>query len=140
LKYDKAGGAIGGDVTVSGSVLAVSPTGVGYGVGAGGTVTQTTSKSTAVTLNKACGLVITSNSSLAAGQTTDFHIATTSFSLGDTATVVLESAGGVFLPNYRVGILGVEPGQLIVYITNISGGALGEVMRIYFQVHKGSVS
>lgn len=45
-------------ITEGGNILSLSGTGaLGYGTGAGGTVTQLTSKGTAVTLNKPCGFI-----------------------------------------------------------------------------------
>jgi len=52
----------------SGSLTVVLPTGeMGYGTGAGGTVTQLTSKSTSVTLDKPTGQITMNNATLAAG-------------------------------------------------------------------------
>jgi hypothetical protein len=45
-----------GGLTAGDNILSLSPTGgVGYATGAGGVVTQATSKATGVTLNKVCG-------------------------------------------------------------------------------------
>ena len=57
------GGAERMRIDTSGNLLLTSGTGgIGYGNGSGGTVTQLTSKSTAVTLNKPNGLIIILNS------------------------------------------------------------------------------
>jgi hypothetical protein len=54
-----------GAVTAVSSVKSTSATaGVGYGTGAGGAVTQATSKSTGVTLDKVCGEITMNNATL----------------------------------------------------------------------------
>ena len=62
-------------IDASGNLLLKSETGaLGYGAGAGGTVTQLTSKYTAVTLNKPCGRIIMNNEALAAGARAIFSV------------------------------------------------------------------
>ena len=63
-------------ITSGGNVLVTSPAGLGYGPGAGGTVTQATSKSTAVTLNKPSGQITMHNGSLGAGASAMFNCTT----------------------------------------------------------------
>ena len=62
---------VSGVTTLTGAATAVSSmkstsdtAGVGYGTGAGGTATQTTSKATGVTLNKICGTITMDSASL----------------------------------------------------------------------------
>ena len=59
----------------NGGTLHIDPTSsLGYGAGAGGTVTQATSKSTAVTLNKPTGKITMNNAALAANTTVQFNL------------------------------------------------------------------
>ena len=51
----------------SGNVLVTNPAGLGYGTGSGGTVTQATSKSTTVVLNKPTGQITMNGAALASG-------------------------------------------------------------------------
>ncbi|NBS24587.1 MAG: hypothetical protein EBS78_11605 [Altererythrobacter sp.] len=52
-------------MTSSSSIKSTSTSGgIGYGTGAGGTVTQATSKSTGVTLDKVCGEITMNNATL----------------------------------------------------------------------------
>ena len=86
ITIGQIGGATGGSVAIhtgstervkidsSGNVLVTSVAGLGYGTGAGGTVTQATSKSTAVTLNKPTGQITTHNAALAADTTVSFLV------------------------------------------------------------------
>ena len=72
-------GTVAGTLTVTGAITStgtLSLTGasstLGYGTDAGGTVTQATSKSTAVTLNKPCGQITMNNAALAANTSVAF--------------------------------------------------------------------
>lgn len=49
------GVTLGGNLSAAGSVLSTGTAGIGYGAGAGGTVVQATSRTTAVTLDKMSG-------------------------------------------------------------------------------------
>jgi len=58
----------------SGNILNTSSGGLGYGTGSGGTVTQATSKTTNVTLNKTNGKITMNNASLGAGASATFGL------------------------------------------------------------------
>lgn len=112
---------------------------LGYGTGAGGTVTQATSKSTAVTLNKPSGLITTSSASLAAGAAITFSVSNTSVTLSSTVVLSFPTST-ISMSNYRIEAYQVLNGSFAVRITNISGGALAESLPIQFNVLQGSQS
>lgn len=127
-------------LTGLGSLLLTSGNGaLGYGTGAGGTVTQLTSKTTAVTLNKPSGDIIMSNSPLAAGFSASFGLFNSLISLTDTVTVSL--VGGASNGDaYRTEVRQVTAGQIVVRVVNISGGSLSEALVIHFNILKGANS
>lgn len=119
----------------SGNVLVTNAAGLGYGTGAGGTVTQATSKGTAVTLNKPTGQVTTNNAALASGATVSFSINNSIISATDVVVVVV-SAGS----SYTVQPAFVQAGVFNIRLTNTTGGSLSEAVVINFAVIKGATS
>jgi hypothetical protein len=114
--------------------LLVSGTGlVGYTTGAGGSVTQITSKSTAVTLNKATGRVVTHNASLASGAAVVFVVNNSLVSENDVpvATIVTNTS------DYSVSTTGTAAGVFAIRLVNVSGGALAQAVPINFAIIKG---
>lgn len=110
----------------------------GYGTGAGGTVTQATSKSTTVTLNKPAGRVTLAGDSLAAGASVTFQVNNTKISAGDC--VVISSIIGSGAGNYRFEAWGVGVGFFNIRVTNISTGALSETPSFNFSIIKGAIA
>lgn len=108
--------------------------GIGYGVGAGGTVTQITSKSTEVTLNKPCGVITTSNAALAAGSFAVFTLKSTSISATDVVHACISSP----TINYRVSVGYLVAGGVAFVLQNVSSVSLSEAVNINFVVIKGS--
>lgn len=123
------------NVSVGGNLLITSPAGLGYGTGSGGTVTQATSKNTAVTLNKPAGQITTSNSALAGGATAVFTLFSSIISSTDTVVVTTITSD-----NYRVGVQRSQAGYCNIFVTNNTGGSLSEAIVINFTVIKGAIS
>lgn len=117
-----------------GNVLVTGGVGLGYGAGSGGTVTQLTSKSTAVTLNKPSGEVITHNAALAAGASVVFIINNSLVGTYDTSIVVSRNG------NYDAKTIVTTNGTIYVKITNVSSISLSESVPINFTVLKGANS
>ena len=109
--------------------------GIGYRPGNGGAVTQLTSKTTGVTLNKRTGQITMNNASLAAGATAEFIVTN---SLCSTSDVVIACPAGN--ANYTTLVTGVANGEFRVRITNITGGDLGEAVAINYTVIGGALS
>lgn len=127
-------------IDTSGNLLLTSGTGaLGYGTGAGGTVTQLTSKSTTVTLNKPSGHIITHNESMVAGSSVQFKLIN---SLADVNTngVVLTLAGGGAALSYNVwGWVGTG-GSIYIVIKNVGVTTVADSVVISFQLIKGATS
>lgn len=114
---------------------AYSTTGIGYATGAGGTVTQATSKSTGVTLNKACGQITMNNAALAAGASVSFTVTNSFCTTSDLPLVV--PAGNV---NYRAECAAALGGSFVVRVTNVTGGSLSDALAINFAIVKGATA
>ena len=119
----------------SGNVLVTTPAGLGYGTGAGGTVTQATNKSTAVTLNKPTGQITMNNAALAAGARITFGV---NNSLVGSQDLIIANA--LNNANYRVECQYVVSGLFSIAVTNMSGGSLSEALAIQFAIIKGATA
>ena len=126
----------------AGNFLLLSGTGaLGYGTGAGGTVTQLTSKSTAVTLNKPTGKITMNNAALAAGASVTFSINNSLFDVYTDTCLITPFYNLVDPLNYRIECLGNGAGSSIkVKVTNVSGSSLSQEVQFKFVIIKGAVS
>lgn len=124
-------------IAAAGDVLVTNAGGLGYGTGAGGPITQATSKSTAVTLNKPTGRVTMNNAALAAGASVSFNLQNTFITTTDTVIVCPYNNA-----NYRVevGAILSVPAGVQIRVTNITGGSLSEALEINFAVIKGATA
>lgn len=120
----------------TGELLVVSQAGLGYGTGAGGTVTQATSKTTAVTLNKPCGQITMNAASLAAGSTASF-VLNNSVVSADNGDTIIANADRI---NYFVNARVTDSGTVNIVLTNTSQSALADAVKINFVVIKGATS
>ena len=105
----------------------------GYITGDGGTVTQSTSKSTAVTLNKKCGTVTLNNAALAADAIVTFTL--TNSTIAATDVVVLNHASAGTAGKYALNAQAAA-GSASINVTNISAGSLSEAIVVRFAVVK----
>lgn len=112
----------------------MSPSGIGYYTGGGGTVTQATSKSTGVTLNKACGAITMNNASLAAATVVSFTLTNSLISAGDIL-VLNHTATGTF-GAYGLNAHGATTGSVTIDVVNRTAGPLSEAIVISFALIK----
>ena len=128
-------------IGTSGNVLVTSPAGLGYGVGAGGTVVQATSKSTAVTLNKPTGQITMNNAALAAGASVTFQFSNNLITTVDALILTIDGYSITGVPTEKYSVSGSVIGSR-AYITlkNISAESLSEALRINFTIIKGATS
>jgi len=105
----------------------------GYITGDGGTVTQASSKSTAVTLNKKCGTVTMNNAALAADAIVSFTLTNSTIAATDVVSLNHSSGGtaGKYVLNAQAAA-----GSASINVTNISAGSLSEAIVIRFAVIK----
>ncbi len=128
-----ARGSTGGAFTLN------NPTGgLGYGTGAGGTITQATSKSTGVTLNKVCGQITMNNAALNAGVSVSFTLTNSAIAAADTVRVNIQSVGSA--DSYNVDVTAVAAGSCRIQVRNFTAGNLSEAIVLNFAVIKGATS
>jgi hypothetical protein len=120
----------------SGNVLVTSAAGLGYGTGSGGTVTQATSKSTGVTLNKPAGKITMNNAALLPSASVIFILTN---SLVGSNDLVLANTDG--FSNYTTDCVAVTgSGTAYIRVTNISASSLSDAVVINFAIIKGASS
>ena len=103
-------------------------------VNTGGTVTQGTSKSTAVTLNTPCGVITTHNASLASNTSVGFTVNNSYIDADDTVNINLASGGTA--SSYVYVVDAVANGSFVIHIRNVTGGALGEALVFNYSIIK----
>lgn len=108
----------------------------GYAAGAGGTVTQATSKATAVTLNKLTGEITMNAAALAAAAVVTFQLNNSTAAAGDQVVTSHHSGGtvGPYLINARVTGAGV----ISIAVRNTGAASLSEAIVIKFAVIKSA--
>lgn len=121
-----------------GNLLLQSGTGaLGYGTGAGGVVTQLTSKLTAVTLNKPTGTIIMSSNTMSAGTVVGFNLINSLISYNDTIIVNINNINGAA---YNIWATSGNSGFSFIRVKNISAGSLSDALPIQFSIIKGAQS
>jgi len=130
---DIDGGTIGATIpaTVVGTTV-YATTEIGYAAAAQGAVTQLTSKSTGVTLNKSAGQITMNNAELANVTNVTFTLTNSTISAKDV--VILSVSSGATAGAYNCWISGKATGSCTITLRNLSGGALSEAVVINFAV------
>jgi hypothetical protein len=103
---------------------------IGYSAAAQGTVTQATSKSTAVTLNKSAGRITMNGAELAANTAVSFTMNNSLISANDT--IIVNVSGGATAGAYTTYISSMTTGSAVVTLRNLTGGALSEAVILNF--------
>ena len=127
------GAATGTSLSTTGNQV-ISGTGKqGYATGAGGTVTQATSKATGVTLSKSTGQITLDGAALTASTTVSFTLTNTVIESGDILLMNHISAGtaGSYLLNAQSAA-----GSASINVRNITAASLSEAIVISFAVIK----
>jgi hypothetical protein len=114
--------------------------GIGPGNGNGGAVTQATSKSTGVTLNKIAGQVTMNGAALASGAKALFTVTDNQVGPYDVPTVAIASGGTTDAYRADVVAVAVGGGSFDIAVENITGGSLSEAPVISFVVIKGAIT
>jgi hypothetical protein len=129
-----------GLLTFGGSVL-LSAGSFGYatGFGTGNTVTQITSRTTGVTINKVTGKITTDTTSLAAGATAKFTV--TNSTVVATDIIILTANTGTTTDQTDIKVQSIAAGSFKIVVANrhASTAETGAI-QINFAVIKGSVN
>ena len=118
------------DQDIIGSQYVLSGEQFGYTADAQGTVTQATSKSTAVTLNKSAGQITMNSAALASVTNVTFTLNNSFISENDI--LILNVSGGATSGAYNCWVSGLSAGSASITLRNISGGSLSEAVVINF--------
>ena len=134
MAYTKPIGVAFTDQDISGANIILTDEQLGYTAEGQGTVTQATSKSTAVTLNKPAGQITMNNAALGATTTVTFTLNNTFISTNDI--LILNVAAGATAGAYNCWVSGLSAGAASITVRNISAGSLSEAVVInYALIH-----
>lgn len=124
----------------SGNAILTNATGaLGYGAGSGGTVTQATSKETAVTLNKPSGQITMHNASLGNNSVASFVLNNTVIAATDLLVVNIVQGSVGDVEDYHAWAL-PGSGTAIICLRNISGGTRSEAVVLNYAVIRGATA
>lgn len=150
-KVDINGGTIDGTSigatsvsTVRGSTV-LATQGAGYAAGAGGTVTQLTSRTTGVTLNQACGEITLFAGSLAGHEADEFTLTNSEIAATDVVIVNIKSGAAAGTRKYYTAtVTSVSAGSCTISIGNNDNGSVPaagtDTLVLSFAVIKGVTS
>lgn len=125
-------------VTAGGSIVANGSGKIGYTTGAGGAVTQLTSKTTGVTLNEATGkITMFSSTSIGANSSVTFTLTNSVIEANDLMVLNHTSGGtsGAYTLNAQCAA-----GSANITVRNVTAGALAQAVVIGFAVIKSVVA
>ena len=123
------------NLTISGNLLLIgAASGLGYGTGSGGTITQDTSKATGVTLNKLAGAVTSHNAALASNNTVSFTV--TNNLVASSDVVVVNRLSGGTAGAYVIWCSTVSTGSFAISMRNLTNGSLSEAVVMGYAVIK----
>jgi hypothetical protein len=132
------GVGIGGNLNVGGGLALTDGGTVGYGTGAGGTVSQSGNKSGGVTLDKPSGEITMQNTNLGAATTVSFTL--TNSTIASRDLLLINVVGGAVTPaTYNIDA-NCTTGSAVISVRNITAGTLGEALVLRFAVIKGSIA
>ena len=127
----------------TGQVLTTAP--LGYGTGAGGTVTQLTSRTTGVTLDKLSGEIVLFAGSLGGHDADEFTLTNSFIGANDVIMLCIKSgANAATRKYYQVHAVAVSAGSCVISVGNIDNATIPTVGTespvIQFVVLKGAVA
>jgi hypothetical protein len=126
-------------VTVGGTagIRSIGTGTIGYGVGAGGTVSQGTNKSGNVVLNEPSGQITMQNTSLSAATTVDFFLSNSTITATDLLLINQTStanAGG-----YTFNAI-CNAGNAQIFVRNVMASSASDAVVLRYAVVKGSIT
>lgn len=123
-------------LSASGAIKSTSTSGgVGYDTGAGGLVSQGTSKATGVTLNKVCGQITMNGAALAAQTEVSFTLTNSSIAAKDI--IIVNIVSGATANSYIASVGAVAAGSCVIQLANITAAtSLSEAVVLGFAIIK----
>jgi hypothetical protein len=132
------GNITGGNILSTGKITSNSATaGIGYQTGAGGTVTQLVSKSTAVTLNTITGEITSNAASLSGATTVTFTL--NNSAIANTDVMIINQISATNLGDYLF-LPVCNTGAANITILNRSNSPHADAIVMRFAVIKGAVN
>ena len=113
---------------------------IGYATGAQGTVTQATSKSTGVTLNKSAGRITMDAAALAGATAVSFILTNSTISINDTIIVnVSSNTTGSTAGAYTTYVSYLAAGSALITLRNLTAAtSYSEAVIINFSIIHGA--
>jgi hypothetical protein len=124
----------GAAIAATSGLFSSATAGLGYATGAGGTVTQATSKATAFTLSKVTGQITTAADAL--GAATIVSATWTNTTIAATDVVAVTHVSGGTLGAYTINVA-AGAGTATLTLRNNTAGSLSEALVVGFAVYKG---
>lgn len=112
--------------------------GFGYGIGSGGTVTQPTSKTTAVTLNKNSGAITMNSAALPSGAPVTFLLNNSLIAANDGLHLDFNSDSLGTFPYSASAVC--KAGQAYITVRQDSGSSFSDAAVIRFRIIKGATA
>jgi hypothetical protein len=109
---------------------------IGYAAAAQGTVTQATSKSTGVTLNKSAGRITMNAASLASQAVVLFTL--TNSAIGANDVIIVSISGGGTVGAYWPYVASLAAGSAVIGLFNNTAGPLAESVVINYAIIHGA--
>ena len=126
-------------LAVTGTLTATGKIGYSSAGGVGSAVTQLTSKSTSVTIDKVCGGIILHNATLNAATSVSFTVNNSTVEANDVIILSIQaSISGATV--YQAWVGEVTAGTFDIAIRNLSGSNLSDAVVINFAVIKAAAS
>jgi len=109
---------------------------LGYSTAAESTVTQLTSKATAVTANTSNIQITMNNAALAAGAIVSFTLNNSLLSARDV--LIVNVSGGIATAGtYTAYVSTITTGSAVISLYNVSGGSLSEAVKLNLAIIHG---
>ena len=114
--------------------------GIGYTTGVGASVTQETSKATAVTINAPCGAINTHNAELTAGARVTFAVNNSAVTISDLVVAHVQGNGPGDSSRYRANVTYSNNGVFYITLESLAAVPHSDVVNINFAVIKSVVN
>lgn len=132
------------NITPKGTGQTLSSGKMGYPTGTGGTVTQATSRTTGVTLNKITGEIVLFAVGIAGHEVDEFVLTNNTIEANDVVMICIKNGGSLAAGTrkyYVTQVHTVAAGSCTISVGNINNGAItSESPVIQFVVLKGAVA
>jgi hypothetical protein len=120
------------DQDIVGANFLLSDEQLGYTAAAQGTVTQSTDKSTAVTLNRPAGRITMNGAALGGNTAVSFTLNNSFISSNDL--IIVNVSAGATAAAYTTYISSMTAGSAVITLRNMTGGSLSEAVVINFAI------